>query len=265
MNKIIIITIFLAVLIFSISPKTTHASWWNPSLWFQRYTAISKPNNPVPVLTQENATSSKIKKELLSKNKNNITIKFGQTIELFGVKAKVTDVIEDSRCAQGTQCVWAGTVRIKVLASYGTISKAVILTLGESYVAQGHSITLTSVAPEKIAGVKINPQDYVFNFTLGVVTVESNKKPVDLTILRVQGELYKQNKINYAGFCQSEFVLKAKESFEKNSNDLICNDSITNWAVSVPVSEGFTCEDSTGSLRKVSSGLSQGQTVCLSN
>ncbi len=140
---------FAIILTLSISPNVALASWWNPISWFQK-----------------NATTIHTPEKTLSAD-GNISIKLGETVNVFGVKAKVTEITEDSRCAKGNECIQAGTVKVNVHAVYKLIfSKNVVLTLGVPYTTNGHVVTLTSVTPDKIAGTTINPQDYVFNFSI---------------------------------------------------------------------------------------------------
>ena len=281
MKKTITI-VFMLVLMFTISPKVVQASWWNPISWFQRSARVSTPVS-VPVSTSSSPVSPEVKSNPeAKKDKNNITVKLGQVVELFGVKAKIIDVVEDSRCAKGNECIVAGTVRVNVLASFGPISKTVTLTLGQPYTVSGHTITFVSVTPDKAVGVKINLQDYVFSFSLvnpkGDLNFDKDNnfsgsqenqkkqiedksiiKPADLSMFRTQGEMYKQDVGSYAGFCQSKDVTKIQSG-------LVCNDSATSWAVSAKVSSiGFMCVDSAGVLKNTSTQLTQGQIACPTN
>jgi hypothetical protein len=92
--------------------------------------------------------------------------KLGQTITFAGVNGTLKEVVEDSRCPIGVQCIWAGTVRVKVHFSYGSLAQDVTLTLGQPFTMYGYTITLTDVKPEKKAGVTISPADYIFTFSI---------------------------------------------------------------------------------------------------
>lgn len=95
-----------------------------------------------------------------------VTARIGETISMLGISAKILSVAEDSRCPSDVQCVWAGTVRVNVRASYGMLSKDVVLTLGAPYELNGHSVTLTAVSPERKSTSTINSSDYVFTFAI---------------------------------------------------------------------------------------------------
>lgn len=75
-------------------------------------------------------------------------------------------VVEDSRCPEGTQCIWSGTVKVNVRVTNknGDIATGVV-TLDEPKTIVGVSVTLTEVLP-----VKTNKQlvfsDYKFKFSL---------------------------------------------------------------------------------------------------
>ncbi len=95
-----------------------------------------------------------------------VTAKVGDTIQVRGITAKIMGVEEDSRCAEGVQCVWAGTVKVKVHASYGVLSKNIVLALNDPYTVQNHEVTLTDVTPSKKKGSLIFPSEYTFTFSL---------------------------------------------------------------------------------------------------
>jgi|GEM_PF-5933875 len=95
-----------------------------------------------------------------------ITTKLGQIITVLGVHATITDVIEDSRCPAGVQCASAGTMRVKVHATYGLLSKNIELALGQPFEFHGHSATLESVTPGPVQGKTTAPGEYVFTISL---------------------------------------------------------------------------------------------------
>jgi hypothetical protein len=96
-----------------------------------------------------------------------VTARLNEKISLFGAKATVTEVVEDSRCPANANCVWAGTVRVKVHATYGIFSKNTVLTLNEPLTYEGHSVTLVAVEPSiQIAGKATPPGDYAFTFSI---------------------------------------------------------------------------------------------------
>ena len=81
------------------------------------------------------------------------------------LKVTVLELVEDSRCAKDVQCIWAGTVKIKVQVrnKYGK-NNIGTLTLGEVQDIGGVKVTLTKVLPEKTIEV-IAFSEYKFTFT----------------------------------------------------------------------------------------------------
>ena len=56
---------------------------------------------------------------------------FGETAYVDGPKVTPLELIEDSRCPKGVNCVWAGQVRIKVRVTGGSWSKELELVSGK--------------------------------------------------------------------------------------------------------------------------------------
>lgn len=94
------------------------------------------------------------------------TVHIGETVSMMGLEAKVVSVADDSRCPATVQCVWAGTVKVNIVATYGMLSKDVVLELGVPYELGGHSVTLTAVSPEKTATGTIPSSLYAFTFSI---------------------------------------------------------------------------------------------------
>jgi hypothetical protein len=93
------------------------------------------------------------------------TAAFGQTAVAGPVRVKPLALVEDSRCPQGVQCVWAGRVRITaaVTTSSGTSTRE--LTLGQPASVAGGSLTLVEVQPARRADRTIAKSDYRFTFS----------------------------------------------------------------------------------------------------
>ncbi len=72
--------------------------------------------------------------------------------------------MQDSRCPQGVQCFWAGTVKVRVrLESEGNVQE-VELELGRPITFVGQRVALTSVTPASIENQIIPKDDYRFQF-----------------------------------------------------------------------------------------------------
>jgi hypothetical protein len=69
-------------------------------------------------------------------------------------------VLEDSRCAKGVQCIWAGRVRIDARVN----GERREMTLGEPIAAAGGQIELAEVRPERLADTALPREAYRFRF-----------------------------------------------------------------------------------------------------
>lgn len=86
----------------------------------------------------------------------------------FGVRLEA--VAEDSRCPQGANCIWAGSVRaVLLLARPGAEPvRAEVNTNRAPRAArfEGHDITIRRVLPPKVYGKEIAPGDYVITLSV---------------------------------------------------------------------------------------------------
>ena len=97
-------------------------------------------------------------------------VKNGQTKTIPGSKAKVKflSVVEDSRCPEGTQCIWAGNARVKLRVTSGRKSKIFDVNTGKGddrYIFEHCEIKLVKVDPHPKAGEHIRQKDYVVTLT----------------------------------------------------------------------------------------------------
>jgi hypothetical protein len=83
---------------------------------------------------------------------------------------KFISVEEDSRCPQGTQCVWAGNAKVKVQLSFPKgISKTVVMNtdLGpKGDQLGGWAINLTSLTPLPTKSAKMGAPRYTATFSI---------------------------------------------------------------------------------------------------
>lgn len=95
----------------------------------------------------------------------NATLGLGQTASFRGITITPVSLSEDSRCAQGVQCIQAGTVRVNVRATYDNgASVSQIVRLGQASTFGTFSVNLTAVEPAQRQNVTIRPEDYRFTF-----------------------------------------------------------------------------------------------------
>ena len=90
--------------------------------------------------------------------------RLGETVTVGGLRVTPLALIEDSRCPQGVQCVWAGRVRISATISTPTMKLTRELTLGEPFPVADGTLTLAEVRPVRVKDAGIAPADYRFGF-----------------------------------------------------------------------------------------------------
>ena len=91
-------------------------------------------------------------------------LRIDETGSVDGPRVTPLTVLEDSRCPVGTQCVWAGRVKVSVRIDTGPGSELREMTLGESQPVADGKLTLVETLPEKKANQNIYPDEYRFGF-----------------------------------------------------------------------------------------------------
>ena len=93
-----------------------------------------------------------------------VSARMGETVTVGGPRLTPLALIEDSRCPQGVQCVWAGQVRIAARVATGSGSSVRELTMGKPVPVADGTLTLADVQPTKRKDTTIAPGDYRFGF-----------------------------------------------------------------------------------------------------
>jgi hypothetical protein len=83
---------------------------------------------------------------------------------------KFVELVDDSRCPTGVQCIWAGNGKIKVSIKR-TSGAAKIFEMdtngpNNSVLYAGYKITLTGLTPHPAENIRINRNGYVAAFTV---------------------------------------------------------------------------------------------------
>ena len=103
-------------------------------------------------------------------------VKVGKQKKFSGskIKVKFMSLVEDSRCPEGTNCVWAGNAKIKVMISQGDGAGETFeinTNLGaRGATFGGYAINLTDLTPTPKANVRLNANDYTATFTIARLT-----------------------------------------------------------------------------------------------
>ena len=94
-------------------------------------------------------------------------VALGQPVLVGRLVATPKDVIEDSRCPENAQCVWAGRLVVLTRLDGAGWRETPELVLGETYATHGTTVTLVSGTPEKRRDTETAPGDYRFVFEGG--------------------------------------------------------------------------------------------------
>ena len=89
-------------------------------------------------------------------------VALGQSVRADDLVLTPIAVAEDSRCAEGTQCIWAGRVVVTTQVDGPGWREALDLTATESTAVRDHGVILATVTPERRPSVDIAPGDYRF-------------------------------------------------------------------------------------------------------
>lgn len=86
-----------------------------------------------------------------------IKVPKGETVELKGVSIKFLEIVEDSRCPKGVECIWAGRAKVKVEVTSNGKSEEKTLIFGEVKPGEDDNSNLYSSKDFAINGLTLNP------------------------------------------------------------------------------------------------------------
>lgn len=81
----------------------------------------------------------------------------GETVVLKGVSIKFIEVLEDSRCPTGVDCIWPGNAKVKAQVTANGNTEEILLTFGEVRQGQEKNTVLYNAENFAINGVKLTP------------------------------------------------------------------------------------------------------------
>lgn len=109
-----------------------------------------------------------------------MVIGYGKTVEVKDQRVKVTfrSVVEDSRCPQGEQCIWAGNAGIVLSVAKGS-DPPVDVTLNTAKEPRdagydGTQIRLVDLRPHPKSGATVKASDYEAVVAFGAAGTASN-------------------------------------------------------------------------------------------
>jgi hypothetical protein len=91
--------------------------------------------------------------------------KIGQAVGVAHFDVTPLEVLEDSRCPSGVQCVWQGQLRLRARIDFTDSVLQRELTLGEAQMVGGGMLKLVDATPYPREGTTIYPEEYRFGFT----------------------------------------------------------------------------------------------------
>ncbi len=81
----------------------------------------------------------------------------GETVVLKGISIKFMEVMEDSRCPEGVDCIWAGRAIVKAKVTANGKSEEKLLTFGEVRPGEEKNTNLYSSPTFAINGLSLKP------------------------------------------------------------------------------------------------------------
>lgn len=107
--------------------------------------------------------------------KNSIKLKPNEEkkIENSDVKVKFLSVIEDSRCPEGANCIWAGNAKIKIQLSCNNNKEEFEINTNvgaKGATFDGYAVNLTSLSPVPKQGETTDKNSYVATFEVSRLT-----------------------------------------------------------------------------------------------
>ncbi len=108
--------------------------------------------------------------ETYAQASQSLMVRVGQEKAARGnLRVRFLTLVEDSRCPTGTNCVWAGTAKIKIQVRSGARNAQTfdIETNGDDTVMfRGYRIKLTDLTPHPANNIRINRNGYVATFRI---------------------------------------------------------------------------------------------------
>ena len=103
---------------------------------------------------------------VLAKGAKEVKVQVNKQARVSGTKftVKFLELVEDSRCPTGTNCIWAGNAKIKVqITKNGKSPKILELNSNgpETVAFEGHTFKLKALTPHPATNIRINRNGYV--------------------------------------------------------------------------------------------------------
>ena len=106
-----------------------------------------------------------------------VTLRMGERATFKDSSVTLLDVMDESRCPEGVTCIWAGTVKAKILSMTGVGKSTEIIELGKSLTTEAETITFLSATPHPTQGKSILSADYRLIFEVTKRTQATPTQP----------------------------------------------------------------------------------------
>lgn len=97
-----------------------------------------------------------------------VALRIGETVNFKNNSITLKRVVDDSRCAEGVTCIWAGTLHAEILNTTKDGATTEIVELGKNTNTKSESIVLISASPYPKKSSTINPEDYSLVFDISI-------------------------------------------------------------------------------------------------
>lgn len=95
-----------------------------------------------------------------------VTVAYDETAHIGRLQVTPLDMVEDSRCPEGVECIWAGRVRLKVVLVEGGQRSEPVLTMNEPLITSGGALILIATHPYPSVTAKYAKSAYRFTLRL---------------------------------------------------------------------------------------------------
>ena len=122
----------------------------------------------LPINTKEDidVILSRISNEETGEIQSEITItaELDERVAVLGAFITPLEVLEDSRCPSGAECIWEGTVRLSVRVESGLGTASMDIESNNPVTTETEEIELIGVLPTAILNAEILDEEYSFTF-----------------------------------------------------------------------------------------------------
>jgi hypothetical protein len=106
-----------------------------------------------------------------------VTLRVGETAKFSFNSITPLGITDESRCAEGVTCIWAGTLKAEIVIVSGMGTSTETIELGNFITTEAEKITFLEAVPYPQEGKKISQNDYRLTFELAPREGEAHITP----------------------------------------------------------------------------------------